>query len=36
MVGANLCSSDLTWRYMKDIIPNKIGWTKERVAKINA
>ena len=36
MLGADLCSPDLTWRYMKDIIPKEISWTKQKVGKVNA
>jgi NADH dehydrogenase FAD-containing subunit len=36
MLGADLCSSELTRRKMADIIPWNVKWTKERVTHIDA
>ena len=36
MLGADLCSPDLTVRRMKDVLPSSVYHTKQNVAKVNA
>jgi NADPH-dependent 2,4-dienoyl-CoA reductase/sulfur reductase-like enzyme len=36
MLGADLCSPELTRRKMRDIIPWNVKWTKEKVINIDA
>ena len=36
MVGADLCSSDITHRPMSDVLPSEITLTKQNVARVDA
>jgi len=36
MLGADLCSPELTYRNMTDVLPHDVYYTKQNIAKIEA